>query len=458
MSNDLFTPLNAMRTYFSSGATRSYAFRRQQLLALKKAVTDHEQEIYDALYADLKKSPEETWITENGFLLNEINHSIKWLSAWMEPESKSTNLLNLPSKSYIVKEPLGVVLIIGPWNYPLQLLLMPLVGAIAAGNCVVLKPSEFAPATAVVMQKIVETVFPKEYILYVPGDGASVIPEMMNHFSFDHVFYTGSTSVGRIIYKMAAERLVPVTLELGGKSPCVVSAEANIKVAANRIVLTKFSNAGQMCVAPDYILVHASVKEQLVESMKEKILQFFTEQPASSDEYGKIINEKQFNRLLSYLSNGTILHGGDNDINRLYMGPTLLGNVTVDSAIMQEEIFGPILPIIAYETEAEALAIINHNPNPLAFYIFSSNDKEAKQWVEMVPSGAACINNASWHVTNHNLPFGGRGFSGTGRYHGKYSFDTFSHEKAVLKTPTWFDPAMKYPPFKGKLKLFKKFI
>ena len=458
MSTDLLTSLNAMRSFFSSGATRSYAFRRQQLLALKKAVTDHEQEIYDALYADLKKSPEETWITENGFLLNEINHAIKWLSAWMEPERKSTNLLNLPSKSYVIKEPLGVVLIIGPWNYPLQLLLMPLVGAIAAGNCVVLKPSEFAPATAIVMQKIIEAVFPKEYILYVPGDGASVIPEMMNNFSFDHVFYTGSTSVGKIIYKMAAERLVPVTLELGGKSPCVVSADANIQVAANRIVLTKFSNAGQMCVAPDYILVHVSVKEKLVEEIKKKILRFFTERPLNSDEYGKIINEKQFNRLLSYLNNGTILHGGDYDVNRLYIAPTLLGDVVVDSAIMREEIFGPILPIIAYHTEAEAITIINRNPNPLAFYIFSSNDKETKQWVEMVPSGAACINNASWHVTNHHLPFGGRGFSGTGRYHGKYSFDTFSHEKAVLKTPTWFDPAMKYPPFKGKLKLFKKFI
>lgn len=458
MSTDLLTSLNAMRSFFSSGATRSCFFRKQQLLALKKAVTDHEQEIYAALYADLKKSPEEAWITENGFLLNEINHAIKWLSAWMEPEKKGTNLLNLPSSSYVVKEPLGVVLIIGPWNYPLQLLLMPLVGAIASGNCVVLKPSEFAPATAAVMQKIVEAVFPKEYILYVPGDGASVIPEMMNNFSFNHVFYTGSTSVGKIIYKMAAERLVSVTLELGGKSPCVVTPSANINVAANRIVITKFSNAGQMCVAPDYILVHQSVKEQLVDAMKKKILQFFTEQPVNSDEYGKIINEKQFHRLLSYLNDGKVIHGGDHAIDCLFIAPTLLDNVKPGSAIMQEEIFGPIMPIISYETEAAALAIINQNPNPLAFYVFSSNNKEAKQWVEKVPSGAACINNASWHVTNHHLPFGGRGFSGMGRYHGKYSFDTFSHEKAVLKTPTWFDPAMKYPPFKGKLKLFKKFI
>ena len=458
MSTDLLISLNAMRTYFSTGAPRSNAFRKQQLLALKKAIIDYEQEIYDALYADLKKSPEEAWITENGFVLNEINHAIKWLNAWMEPEKKSTNLLNLPSTSYVVKEPLGVVLIIGPWNYPMQLLLMPLVGAIAAGNCVVLKPSEFAPATSAVIQKIITAIFSKEYILYVPGDGASVIPAMMNHFSFDHVFYTGSTVVGKIIYKMAAERLVPVTLELGGKSPCVVSNDANIEVAANRIVLTKFSNAGQMCVAPDYILVHTSVKEKLIAAMRKKIFKFFTEQPLTSTEYGKIINEKQFNRLLTYLSSGAILHGGNNDINQLYIEPTLLGNVAIDSAIMQEEIFGPILPVIDYDTQEEALAIINRNPNPLAFYIFSSNDKDAKQWLDKVPSGAACINNTSWHVTNHHLPFGGRGFSGTGQYHGKYSFDTFSHAKAVLKTPTWFDPAMKYPPFKGKLKLFKKIM
>jgi aldehyde dehydrogenase (NAD+) len=458
MSNDLLVSLNHMRHFFSSGATRSYAFRKEQLLALKKAVIANEQEIYAALYKDLKKGPEEAWITENGFLLNEINHALKWLSAWMEPEKKGTNLLNLPGSSYVIREPLGVVLIIGPWNYPLQLLLMPLVGAIAAGNCVVLKPSEFAPATAAVMQKIVEAVFPKEYIRYVPGDGAKVIPEMMNHFTFDHVFYTGSTAVGKLIYKMAAEQLVPVTLELGGKSPCVVAQDANIGVAANRIVITKFSNAGQMCVAPDYILAHETVKEKLIAVMKKKILQFFSEQPQDSDEYGKIINEKQFQRLLSYLNSGTIVHGGEHDISRLYFAPTLLTDVAVDSTIMQEEIFGPILPILSYSSEEEALAIIRLNPNPLAFYVFSSNNTSAKNWIDNVPSGAACINNASWHVTNHHLPFGGRGFSGTGRYHGKYSFDTFSHEKAVLKSPTWFDPAMKYPPFKGKLKLFKKFL
>jgi len=447
-----------LRHHFASGATRPYAFRKQQLLALKKAIIAHEEEIYAALYADLKKSPEECWVTENGFVLSELDHAISWLSAWMEPESKSTNLLNLPSKSKVMKEPLGVVLIIGPWNYPFQLLLTPLIGAIAAGNCVVLKPSEFAPATDAVMQKIIESIFPKEYILYAPGDGATVIPAMMHHFSFDHVFYTGSTAVGKIIYKMAAERLVPVTLELGGKSPCVVTENAHIKVAANRIVVTKFSNAGQMCIAPDYVLVHASVKEQLIDAMKKKIVQFFSDQPKNSHEFGKIINEKQFNRLIGYLQDGKVVHGGDHDIQQLFIAPTLMESVSLDSSIMTDEIFGPILPVITYQTEEEALSIIQRNPNPLAFYVFSNQQKEAERWLDKVPSGAACINNASWHATNHHLPFGGRGFSGTGRYHGKYSFDTFSHEKAVLQTPTWFDPSMKYPPFKGKLKLFKKFI
>jgi len=458
MSTVSIEQLNALRHHFASGATRPYAFRKQQLLALKKAIIAHEEEIYAALYADLKKSPEECWVTENGFVLSELDHAISWLSAWMEPESKSTNLLNLPSKSKVMKEPLGVVLIIGPWNYPFQLLLTPLIGAIAAGNCVVLKPSEFAPATDAVMQKIIESIFPKEYILYAPGDGATVIPAMMHHFSFDHVFYTGSTAVGKIIYRMAAERLVPVTLELGGKSPCVVTENAHIKVAANRIVVTKFSNAGQMCIAPDYVLVHASVKEQLIDAMKKKIVQFFSDQPKNSHEFGKIINEKQFNRLIGYLQDGKVVHGGDHDIQQLFIAPTLMESVSLDSSIMTDEIFGPILPVITYQTEEEALSIIQRNPNPLAFYVFSNQQKEAERWLDKVPSGAACINNASWHATNHHLPFGGRGFSGTGRYHGKYSFDTFSHEKAVLQTPTWFDPSMKYPPFKGKLKLFKKFI
>ncbi|MCX6315832.1 MAG: aldehyde dehydrogenase [Bacteroidetes bacterium] len=447
--------LEKMRQYFSTGVTKTYAFRKEQLQKFKASILKHEQELYDALYADLKKSPEESWVTETGLVISELNAAISHLRGWMQPERVSTNLLNLPSRSRVMREPLGVVLIIGPWNYPVQLLLNPLIGAIAAGNCVVLKPSEFAPASDAVMKKIIEEVFPPEYICYVQGDGASVIPAMMNNFTFDHVFYTGSTMVGKIIYKMAAERLVPVTLELGGKSPCVVEEDANINVAARRIAIAKFSNCGQMCVAPDYVLVHQSVKDKLVEALKKTADQFFSADPQQSYNYGKMINAKQFDRVCGYLNNGTIVYGGKTDKDNLYISPTILTDVPADAPIMQEEIFGPVLPVIPFADAAEAQAIIAKHPNPLAFYIYTASSATANEWLQAVPAGGACVNNSSWHLTNHHLPFGGRGFSGTGQYHGKFSFDTFSHKKAVMKTPTWFDPAIKYPPFKGKLKLFK---
>jgi aldehyde dehydrogenase (NAD+) len=451
----LLPSLNTLSSYFKSGATKSYTFRKEQLKKLKQSILNHEQDLYDALYADLKKSPEETWVTETGMVISELNAAIKNLHQWMEPESAGTNLLNLPSASKVFKEPLGVVLIIGPWNYPFQLLINPLIGAVAAGNCVVLKPSEFAPATNTVMKKIIEDVFPKEYILYVQGEGQAVIPEMMNNFSFDHVFYTGSTAVGKIIYRMAAERLVPVTLELGGKSPCVVESDANIKVAARRIAITKFSNCGQMCVAPDYVLVQENKKEELVQSLKKAIQKFFGDKPGESYSYGKIINEKQFSRLSGYLSKGRILSGGRTDKEKLFIEPTLIDNIKMDDAVMKDEIFGPILPILSFSNKEDALKIIEQHPNPLAFYIFTSSNAKEKDWLNSVAFGGGCVNNASWHLTNHHLPFGGRGFSGTGNYHGRYSFDTFSHKKAVMKTPVWFDPDIKYPPFKGKLKIFK---
>ena len=444
-----------MRRYFESSATKSYAFRKEQLQKLRTALLKYETAFYTALYSDLKKSLEECWVTETGFLLSEINATIKNFKAWMHPDLVKTNLLNIPSKSFVMKEPLGMVLIIGPWNYPLQLLLTPMVGAIAAGNCCVLKASEFAPATAAVMKQLIEETFAPEYILFTEGDGATVIPQMMNNFSFDHVFYTGSTAVGKIIYKMAAEKLVPVTLELGGKSPCIVEADANIKVAANRIAMTKYSNAGQMCVAPDYVLVHETKKEELVTALKTTITKFFGDKAEESYNYGKIINEKQFDRLVNYLSQGNILQGGRTDKNKLFIEPTLMDKVNLDASIMKDEIFGPILPIISFTTKEEALKIIEQHKNPLAFYVFTSSNAKEKDWLNSVAFGGGCVNNASWHLTNHNLPFGGRGFSGTGSYHGKNSFYTFTHKKSVMKTPTWFDPAIKYPPFKGKLKLFK---
>ena len=450
--------LNIMRSYFSSGITKPYAFRKEKLQQLKNSLLKHEDDLYEALDKDLKKNKEEVWVTETGMVLAELNTAIKHLHKWMKPERASTNLVNLPSSSFVMHEPLGVVLIIGPWNYPLQLLFNPLIGAIAAGNCVVLKPSEFAPASAAIMKKIIEEIYPPEYILYAEGDGAAVIPAMMNNFSFDHVFYTGSTAVGKIIYKMAAERLVPVTLELGGKSPCIVEGDANIKVAARRIASTKFSNAGQMCVAPDYLLVHSSVKDKLIEELRHCIESFYSSDPSSDYHYGKIINEKQFDRIASYLMQGNMLHGGKTDRNKLYIEPAIIDNINMDTPVMKDEIFGPVLPVISFSSNEEAKNIIAKNPNPLAFYIYTSSSEKEKYWLENIAFGGACVNNSSWHLTNHNLPFGGRGFSGTGNYHGKYSFLTFSHREAVMKTPTWIDPSIKYPPFKGKLGLFRKVI
>lgn len=447
-----------MRRYFDSGITKSYAFRKAQLQKLKAMIKHNEEAIHEALYTDLKKSPEECWVTETGFLLAEINNAIKNLKRWMQDELVPTNLVNRPSKSFVRKDPLGIVLIIGPWNYPLQLLLTPLVGAIAAGNCTVLKSSEFAPATGAIMKKMLEESFDRQYILYIEGDGATVIPEMMNSFSFDHVFYTGSTAVGKIIYKMAAEKLVPVTLELGGKSPCIVEADADITISARRIAMAKFSNAGQMCVAPDYVLVQESKKEALIAALQKAVSHFFKGDAANSYEYGKIINEKQFDRLISYLPQGKINFGGDADRSNLFIAPTVLTDIALDATVMKEEIFGPILPVIGYKDDKEAKAIIAANPDPLAFYVFSGNKKKQEEWLTAIPFGGGCINNTALHLTNHNLPFGGKGFSGSGNYHGRYSFETFSHKKGIMRTPTWFDPMIKYPPFKGKLKLLKWLI
>lgn len=450
--------LQLLKEFYANYNTRNYDFRKRQLQKLKAVLHNYEKDLYDALYSDLKKSVEESWVTEVGFLIAEINFTLKHLKNWMKPKKVPTNLMNLPGKSFIYKEPLGVVLIIGPWNYPLQLLFTPLIGAIAAGNCVVLKPSEFAPATSSVMKKIIEENFSNEYILYVEGEGATIIPQMMNDFRFDHIFYTGSTAVGRIIYEMAAKQLIPVTLELGGKSPCIVESDAKISAAAKRIALTTFSNAGQMCVAPDYVLVHQSIKEKFVDELKKVTKQFFSDNPSASYNYGKIINEKQFHRLVSYLQQGKIVYGGRYDSSSLYIEPTIIEEASLHATIMKEEIFGPVLPILSFNTFEEAKAIIDRNPNPLAFYVFTESHEKEEQWLEKISFGGGCVNNASWHLTNFNLPFGGRGNSGIGAYHGKYSFDVFSHQKAVMKTPTWFDPKIKYPPFQGKLNLFKKII
>lgn len=456
--NDIQQKPEQLQRFFETHQTRSFDFRKQQLLKLKKALYKYEEDLYDALSIDLKKNKEECWITELGFTITEINNALKNLKKWMKPKKVSTNLLNFPSSSYIIPEPLGVVLIIGPWNYPVQLLLTPLVGAIAAGNCIVLKPSEIAPATSALIKKIMDENFDPSYILTVEGSGQDIIPKLTNIYRFDHIFYTGNSHVGKMVYEQAAKDLIPVTLELGGKSPCIIEKDANIKVAAKRIAVTKFSNAGQMCVAPDYLLVHKDIEKKFIEELKKYIHEFYMAEDVRDYHYGKIVNEKHFNRLQGYLKNANIAFGGNFDVQQKHIQPTILSEVSINDAVMQEEIFGPLLPVLVWEKEEEVYTCINRNKEPLSLYVFTENKKKADKWINTISFGGGCINNASWHLTNYNLPFGGRGYSGIGNYHGKFSFDTFSHKKAIMRTPTWFDPAIKYPPYKGKLSLFKKII
>lgn len=448
--------LQSMQAFYHSGKTRSYEFRKTQLEALQQAVINKEAAINKALYDDLGKSPEEVYATETGPLLSEIRIMLKNLKSWMQPKKAKTNLLNFPSASKLYKDPLGVILIISPWNYPLMLNLLPLAGAIAGGNCVVVHPSLSAPATADLIRKILQEIFDEQYILFAGGDGAQVVPAMMDAIRFDHIFYTGSVEVGRLIYRQAAEKLVPVTLELGGKSPAIVAADADIKIAARRIALGKFINAGQTCIAPDYILVHKSVKKDFIETLKSCISDFYTSN--QYEELGRIVNEKRFDALTGLLQHATIIYGGKYNRPKLFMEPTIIAVDNTSSPLMQEEIFGPLLPVIVYSSFEEAQNIINQNPYPLAFYLFTESKSEQAQWVQTLPFGSGCINNAAWQFLNPNLPFGGVGTSGMGRYHGKYSFETFTRLKPVMKTPTWFDPAIKYPPLKGKLKLYKKLL
>ncbi len=447
-----------MRQWIDAGKTKSLSFRLDQLHALKKVILKYEEAINQALYADLRKSPEEVWASELGLLFNEINAAIQNLKSWMRPKRTSTNWLNWPSVSQIRPEPKGIVLIISPWNYPLQLLLKPLVGAIAAGNVVVLKASEHAPATAKVIGQIIQETFDPDYIRFMDGDGAVVIPALMKQVVFDYVFFTGSTQVGRKIYQLAAEQLIPVTLELGGKSPCVVERDANLTVSARRIASIKFSNCGQMCVAPDYLLVHESVKDKFMVMLKETIRQFYSDSPDEVSHYGKIIHAGHFDRLMGLIDQ-TVCHViGKHDRSRLHFAPTLVENISLSHPVMQEEIFGPILPVFSFNTQEEALEIIRRNRNPLAFYVFTEDAQNGYDWIDKVPSGGACINQTAMHLTNPHLPFGGRGQSGIGAYQAEETFNTFSHFKSVMRTPTWFDPMLKYPPFLGKLKLLKKII
>lgn len=457
--NRISSVLHHMRIFYQSRTTENFEFRRNQLMALECAIKKYEKEIFAALFEDLKKGPEESYATETGLVLAEISFTLKNLKKWMRPERLKTNLLNFPSSTRLYRDSLGVVLIIGSWNYPFQLLISPLVGAIAGGNCVVLKPSESAPATSAIISKMINETFESKYISVFEGEGSSVVPELMSATRFDYIFYTGSSNVGKIIYEAAAKELIPVTLELGGKSPAVVEKNADIKTTAKRIVIGKFLNAGQTCVAPDYVLVDHKVKDSFLQELKNSIRNFFGEDIYNSKDYGRIVNEKQFDALISLLpSPEKIEYGGHYIREQLYIEPTIITYVDTSHEIMKSEIFGPLLPVISFSDKSQALEIIMQNPKPLSFYLFSNNTNDQEWWMKHVSFGSGCINNTLWQLSNPYIPFGGIGPSGIGAYHGKFSFETFTHAKSVMSTPVWFDPKIKYPPFSGKLKIFKRLI
>ncbi len=450
--------VDSMRRYYKSGATRSYDFRKKQLTLLSRALDKWVGELSQALYSDLHKSAAEVYLTETSFVQAEIRYAIGHLASWMKPEKVSGPLMSFPSSSKVVHDPWGVALIIAPWNYPLQLLLGPLVGAIAGGNCAVLKPSELAPHTSAVLKRLIESTFDEQYIKVVEGEGATIIPQLINNSHFDHVFFTGSVPVGKQVAALTAARLIPTVLELGGKSPCIVDKEVDIAVAARRICWGKFTNAGQTCVAPDHVLVHESRKDELVGFMKKYLNEFYSADPQHSPDYGRIITDKRFNTLVSYLPQGNILYGGQHQSADRYIAPTLMDGVDLQQPVMQEEIFGPILPVISFKEHDEAMHIINENPCPLALYLFTANKKLMQLYEDNVAFGGGCINNTLMHLGNPKLPFGGVGNSGMGQYHGKYGYQAYTRPKAIMRSGVYPDASIKYPPYKKHLNLLKWII
>ncbi|WP_396157672.1 aldehyde dehydrogenase [Flavobacterium sp.] len=431
-------------------------YRKETLVKLLNCVQNHEQEIIKALYDDFKKPAFESVATETSFILAELKYTIKNIHNWAKPKMVLPSIFNFPSTDYIYKEPYGKVLIIAPWNYPYQLALSPLIAAVAAGNQVVLKPSELTPNTSRIISKIISETFDKNHVTCIEG-GVDVAQELLTQ-RWDYIFFTGSVPVGKIVAKAAATHLTPVTLELGGKSPCIVDESANIQLAAKRIVWGKFLNAGQTCIAPDYLMVHQNVKEKLIENLKLEITNGYGENPEISPDFARIVNEKNWNRLAAMLENETILLGGKASIEDCYIAPSLVDEPSLDSLVMQNEIFGPILPIISYKTEEDLDKIISKYEKPLSLYIFSENKSFAKRIVQNYSFGGGCINDTLIHFTNKRLPFGGVGHSGIGAYHGKFSFAIFSHRKAVVKKGNWLDLPTRYAPYNGKLETIKRLL
>lgn len=448
--------IERQKAYFSTGKTKSVKFRKQKIKALKKEIKSNDQAIMDALKKDFGKSGFETYATEIGLVYEEINHILTHLSDWAEPRHVGTPLTQFKGASYVHRVPHGVSLVIGPWNYPFQLSILPAIGAVAGGNTCIVKPSELTENTAEVLTKIIEAVFEEGHVAVVQG-GVETSTALLAE-RFDYIFFTGSEYVGKIVARAAAEYLTPATLELGGKSPGIVDKDADLKVAAKRIAWGKFVNAGQTCVAPDYLLVHQDVKARFLQLMKEVTKAFYGDDPKTSADFPRIINRKNFDRLHRFLNEGEVIMGGESDAGELYIAPTILDEVSWNDTIMQEEIFGPILPVLTFTNLEDVINTVNQHPRPLSLYYFSGNKRKQKRIVEAVNFGGGCINDTLVHLANPNLPFGGTGSSGIGAYHGKASFEAFTQQKSIMKKATWIDIPLRYPPYKGKLGVIKKFL
>lgn len=452
MTVDISNIVKNQKEFVASGTLLNVDYRKRLLTNLKSSIEEHLDEIHNALKADLNKPLFEAFTAETMFVINEIDHTLKKLNSWVKPKKVSTPAVHQPAKCWIRPEPYGTVLIIGPWNYPFQLVISPLIGALSAGNSVILKPSELSPNVTEVIKKVVAKAFKPEEVAVV--DGGPDETNALIDAKMDYILYTGSTQVGRLVYERAAKYLTPVTLELGGKSPCLIHNVNDVDMVAKRIVWGKYMNAGQTCIAPDYILIDPSLKEEFIKRFGFHVTQFYGENPKESEDYARIINERHFNRLKGYLDKARILFGGDCDESQKYISPTLV-EPEVDSPLMQEEIFGPILPIIESENIERSISFIKERAKPLALYVFSDVKDIQEKVLDKTSSGSVCINDTIIQITPDQLPFGGVGDSGIGHYHGKFSFDTFSHQKSVMKRTLKFDVPLRYPPFPKKLNLIK---
>jgi len=445
------------KDFFESNATKDLKYRKSQLKKLLSVLKDNEEALNEAIHKDFKKSAFDTYSTELGIIYAEIKHSIKKLNRWADKLYVGTNLANIPGSSYILYEPLGNTLIIGAWNYPYLLSLHPAVSAIAARNTVIIKPSELAMNTSQVMAKLINDNFEQNYFHVIEG-GISETTALLKE-KFDKIFYTGSSTVGKIIMRAAAEHLTPVTLELGGKSPAIITSSASIKMTAKRLVWGKFLNGGQTCVAPDYLMVDKKATTKLIEELKKQIVIVHGSDPKKSESFPRIINPRHFERLLKLLDKDKIIVGGETDKEDLYIAPTLMKNITWDDAVMKEEIFGPVLPILEYDDLDHAISQIKAQPKPLALYLFTGSNQVKNKVFNEISFGGGALNETIMHLANPNLPFGGVGNSGMGNYHGEYGFKAFSHQKSILEKPNWFEPFVKYPPYsKFKLNILKKLM